>query len=243
MDWTQLPRTEKTDKRLEDVVLQDGTTAINVGYGIHLYRNAIKKDECKKIIDTLENEISLGLPNVQWSGAKVNDKDNIDSVRNCLDIKIKKEHLGQYLPKTANLEYIYDAVNNPLDNCLRHYESLWHLRMHYKETFNFVKYLPGKYFKIHGDHGPYYACTVSAVVYLNDDYDGGELEFPRQNLIIKPEAGDIMMFPSNYVYEHASLEVFSGTKYSVVIMMDYNDMWHKPNTEYGYTNLGQNNNA
>jgi predicted 2-oxoglutarate/Fe(II)-dependent dioxygenase YbiX len=68
---------------------------------------------------------------------------------------------------------------------------------------------------------------VSAVVYLNDDYDGGEIEFPRHNLTLKPKAGDIILFPSNFVYEHASLNISSGTKYSVVIMMDYNDLYHK----------------
>ena len=105
--------------------------------------------------------------------------------------------------------------------------------MHYKEAFNFVKYLPGKFFKIHGDHGPYYVCTISAVIYLNDDYEGGEIEFTRHGLVVKPEAGDIIVFPSNFVYEHSSLEVISGTKYSVVVMTDYNDMHHQivPNHE------------
>jgi predicted 2-oxoglutarate/Fe(II)-dependent dioxygenase YbiX len=60
-------------------------------------------------------------------------------------------------------------------------------------------------------------------VYLNDDYEGGELWFPRFNLTIKPKAGDVVVFPSTYIYEHASQDMVSGTKYSVVIMSDYND--------------------
>lgn len=227
MDWTTLPRLEKTNKRLDDFALEDGTIVKNIDYGINLYKNAIKKEDCDYIINTLENEISLGIPLIQWSGATVNDKENIDHVRNCVDLKYKKEHLGKGLPKNESLSKIHDMVRIELDKCMRHYESLWHLQMNYYEAFNFVKYLPGKYFKIHGDHGPYYACTVSAVVYLNDDYDGGEIEFVRQGLVVKPEVGDIVVFPSNFVYEHASLEVRSGIKYSVVIMTDYNDMHHK----------------
>lgn len=227
MNWTNLPRTETTKKRLDDVVLPDGTVAINLDYGIHLYRNAIKKNDCDKIISDLEKEISKGIPGIQWSSAQVNDREDQDYVRNCVDLKFKPENLGKHIPDNDVLRNVYGIVDKGLDVALNHYESLWHLKMHYKEAFNFVKYLPGKYFKIHGDHGPYYSCTVSAVVYLNDDYDGGEIEFVRQGLVVKPQAGDIVMFPSNYVYEHASLEVHSGIKYSVVIMTDYNDMHHK----------------
>lgn len=227
MDWTKLPRLEKTTNRLEDQVLFDGTIAQNVDFGIHLYKKAIKEEDCKKIIADLENEIAKGIPGIEWSGAQVNDKENVDYVRNCVDLKYKKKNLGKHLPENEVLANCHDMVEKELDKCLNHYESLWHLKMHYKEAFNFVKYLPGKYFKIHGDHGPYYTCTVSAVVYLNDDYDGGEIEFIRQGLVVKPEAGDIILFPSNYVYEHASLEVTSGIKYSVVIMTDYNDQFHK----------------
>lgn len=226
MDWTSLPRLETTSKRLEDAILYDGTVVKNLDYGINLYKGAIKKQDCEKIIKDLENEISLGIPGIKWSGAQVNDNKDVDHVRNCVDLKFKKEDLGKNMPQSAVLAEIHTKVDNALDKCLQHYESLWHLKMHYKEAFNFVKYMPGKYFKIHGDHGPYYACTISAVVYLNDDYDGGEIEFIRQGLVVKPEVGDIVMFPSNFVYEHASLEVRSGIKYSVVIMTDYNDLHH-----------------
>ena len=237
MNWTDLPRLEKLNKRLPDTKIQDDITVINAGYGINIYRNAIKKDECKNIIDRLENEISFGIPGIQWRGAQVNDTQDNDYVRNCVDLKFKKENLGTpYLPDNQTLREIHDSVENSLDKCLRHYESLWHLKMHYKEAFNFVKYMPGKYFKVHADHGPYYACTISAVVYLNDDYDGGELSFVRQELDIKPEAGDIILCPSNFVYEHASLEIRSGTKYCVVVMTDYNDLHHQPES-YDYSRI------
>jgi len=227
VNWTELPRLEKTISRLEDLDIGDKVIAKNIDYGINLYKNAIKKEDCIKIINDLESEISLNIPGIKWSGAQVNGDQNVDDVRNCVDLKFKKENLGKHLPANKTLEEIHTKVENALDKCLNHYESLWHLKMHYKEAFNFVKYLPGKYFKIHGDHGPYYACTISAVVYLNDNYEGGEIEFIRQGLVVKPEAGDIVIFPSNFVYEHASLEITSGIKYSVVIMTDYNDLYHK----------------
>lgn len=235
-NWTDLPRLEKLDKRLPNITIQDNITVINAGYGINIYRNAIKKDECSNIINKLENEISLGIPGIQWRGAQVNDTQDNDYVRNCVDLKFKKEDLGVGLPSNQALKDVHDSVEKSLDQCLRHYESLWHLKMHYKEAFNFVKYNPGKYFKVHADHGPYYACTISAVAYLNDDYVGGELNFVRQELTIKPEAGDIILCPSNFVYEHASLEITSGTKYCVVMMTDYNDLHHQPES-YDYSRI------
>lgn len=226
-EWFDLPRVEKNNYRIPENIINNGVRVINLDYGINLYRNAISKEICQEIIDKVENATSLGIEDLEWRGAKVNDKSNIDAVRNCLDLKVKRDNLGKHQTFDQGLFDAHKHVEDSLDVCLRHYESLWHLQMQYKEAFNFVKYLPGKYFKIHGDHGPYYTCTISAVVYLNDDYVGGELEFVRQNLKIKPEAGDIVLFPSNFVYEHASCEVFEGTKYSVVIMTDYNDLYHK----------------
>jgi predicted 2-oxoglutarate/Fe(II)-dependent dioxygenase YbiX len=104
------------------------------------------------------------------------------------------------------------------------YGRYWGVGMMAYEAFNFVKYEgAGTHFKIHADHGPTYVTTVSIVVYLNDDYEGGEIWFPRFDLTHKPKAGDIVVFPSTYIYEHASQDMVSGTKYSVVIMSDYND--------------------
>ena len=54
-NWTDLPRLETESQRLEDTNIGNGIVAINAGYGIHIYRNAIKKDECQNIINKLEN--------------------------------------------------------------------------------------------------------------------------------------------------------------------------------------------
>ena len=225
LSWMDLPRDEKTKSRLPDTDFH-GVKVQNLSYGINLYKNAIPAEQCKYIIETLENSLSN---NTQygWKKAQVNDKIEVSENRNCLDFKYKREDLHEQMPNYQNLFDIHKMVEDRLDFCLSHYQSLWHLNMGYKEAFNFVKYEPGKYFKIHGDHGPFYTCTVSAVVYLNDDYEGGEIDFIRQELKVKPSIGDIILFPSNYVYEHASCEVFSGTKYSVVIMLDYNDKYHR----------------
>lgn len=56
---------------------------------------------------------------------------------------------------------------------------------------------------------------ISTVSYLNDNYDGGEIEFRHSNVKIKPEAGSIVFFPSNFLYVHEIMPIKSGTRYSM----------------------------
>lgn len=59
--------------------------------------------------------------------------------------------------------------------------------------------------------------VVSGVFYLNSNYSGGEILFPNQNLLIKPEAGSLVIFPSIQPYIHVPQSVTKGTKYMVTI--------------------------
>lgn len=43
--------------------------------------------------------------------------------------------------------------------------------------------------------------TVGGLVYLNEDYEGGELYFPDIDKTIKPKYGDLVFFPCNYMHE------------------------------------------
>jgi hypothetical protein len=56
---------------------------------------------------------------------------------------------------------------------------------------------------------------ITYTVYLNDDYEGGEIEFidERDNRLItyKPKAGDITVFPSGKPYWHSAKAVSSGS--------------------------------
>jgi predicted 2-oxoglutarate/Fe(II)-dependent dioxygenase YbiX len=52
----------------------------------------------------------------------------------------------------------------------------------------------------------------TVIVYLNDDYDGGELYFKNFDIKIKPKAGSIVIFPSVKPYIHESLPVLTNRK-------------------------------
>ena len=55
--------------------------------------------------------------------------------------------------------------------------------------------------------------NFSAVIYLNDDFTGGETEFPHHNKKIVPKMGSVMVFPPTWQYPHAGLRVHKGVKY------------------------------
>ena len=76
------------------------------------------------------------------------------------------------------------------------------------------KYSTGKSMGPHvDDYGDGENPNISVVLYLNDNYDGGEIYFKEQDIKIKPEAGSIVIFPSVEPYYHESLPVTDGIKY------------------------------
>ena len=57
--------------------------------------------------------------------------------------------------------------------------------------------------------------TLSCVGLLNDDYEGGEF-IMFDNHEIKFKQGDLIIFPSNFLYPHKVEPVTRGTRYSFV---------------------------
>ena len=52
-----------------------------------------------------------------------------------------------------------------------------------------------------------------AIIYLNDDFDGGDLLFPLQQERTIPKKGSVVVFPCNYTYPHVSQPVVKGNKH------------------------------
>jgi alkanesulfonate monooxygenase SsuD/methylene tetrahydromethanopterin reductase-like flavin-dependent oxidoreductase (luciferase family) len=57
-------------------------------------------------------------------------------------------------------------------------------------------------------------------VYLNDNYDGGELSFINQNLSFKPKAGDLVLYPGNVHYWH-DVAPAHGSRYIMPLWFDF----------------------
>ena len=195
--------------------------------GVIVYKNAIAEE--LDIINRLESTIgnSTTMP-FMWCEALVGYSQKMPEYRDCVDCKIGQVHIDNlhHYPQFTELKNIYEDTANAIRACMTDYQSRYNINMEYMEAINFIRYGENQHFQVHTDHGFSYTCTVSSVVYFNDNYEGGELWFPYLDLTFKPEAGDIVMFPSTFIYAHAARPVTSGVKYSGVTMFDYNDRNH-----------------
>lgn len=61
--------------------------------------------------------------------------------------------------------------------------------------------------------------THSAIVYLNDDFEGGEIVYPQKDFTYKPVAGSCVIHPAGAEHLHKVNPVTKGDRYCVVIRL------------------------
>lgn len=198
------------------------------GSGIWVYRDVLPKN--LNIIERLNSVLNDPTNHYHYEEAMVGYGVKMPDYRDCFDFKYKKSDIAQdRSPAGLALHSLADDVYYRQLQAVKHYTKHYNIgELRYWEATNYIKYGPGQHFQEHHDHGFSYNCVVSAVAFPNDDYEGGELFFRLQNVTVKAKAGDLYLFPSNFMYPHRAMPVVSGTKYSMVTMLDYSDKYHQP---------------
>jgi hypothetical protein len=196
--------------------------------GIWVYRDVIPEE--LNVISRLEEVLNSSDNDYSYSEGFVGYRMKMPKYRDCFDFKYKKTDLEKDLSEDSlKLQKLWDDVHYRILQAVKDYCNRYNImELRYWEAMNFIKYGPGQHFMEHHDAGYSYNCTLSAVAYPNDNYEGGELFFRLNNLKIRPQAGDLYLFPSNFMYPHQAMPVESGFKYSIVTMLDYSDKFHKP---------------
>ena len=98
------------------------------------------------------------------------------------------------------------------------------LRVRKDRGFRLLKYESGQEYIAHSDRGSQFLeresvipiRQLTGILLLNDDYKGGELEFPGRKIVIKPEKNSIIIFPASFIYSHKVNKVSKGIRYSLV---------------------------
>ena len=109
-----------------------------------------------------------------------------------------KKNLDKYRIDNNILEYIYTNVLN----------------------IEILKYEDTGFYSWHTDHFSQIPRTLSCILLLNNDYEGGNLCFRNPDgsgeweVEVKPNR--MIIWPSNFMYPHTVKPITKGTRYSVV---------------------------
>lgn len=169
-------------------------------------RKFIPDKICKKIIsyfdDSFEDAITVG-------GLDKN-------IRNCL----KQEIL---YTNTLGKKIVSNYIQSKMYEIAEIYKSK-HSYFNFKKLsqLEILKYDANGYdagYKYHVDFAG--SCSerhISISINLNNDYTGGEFVFDMKGDIKQypQNTGDVLVFPSNFLYPHQVNKIISGTRYALI---------------------------
>jgi len=216
---------------------------------VYYYEDGVKDfEELMKTIDELDSlEASTGASSWHdWTAS--NDKDFIYGSTKTFDIN---QINGLEEPYKSKMAFVYKTIMDSFYDVSKDYALALgdtdEPRLF--PTFNIKKYKEGTSMGAHFDQlDGDQTLRYSLVMYLNDDFDGGEISFTmsdysgildrqtphpdyshpdNEKLIdfsVKPKAGSIIIFPSSAPYHHTAHLVKSKFKYMVPGHWIHNNM-------------------
>lgn len=124
--------------------------------------------------------------------------------------------------RTADGSAIHWLIEDPATHAInRRLAALTRSDVTQGEPLQMLRYRPGQEYRPHYDFlDEPNRRVMTALIYLNDDYEGGETAFPNIGLNVKGRTGDVLTFTSlgpdgklEPLSRHAGLPVVRGTKY------------------------------
>jgi hypothetical protein len=193
---------------------------------VYYYTNVI--EDPKKLVEAIENDNKD--PWGEWMACSGQEY-----------VYGTDKSISEADPSDEKNTYIYSTLQKAFDDVARDYAAAHGITDEPKlfPMYPIKKYMAGTFMGAHfdqqeGDE----RLKVSFVMYLNDDYEGGEISFtirdpkgPIQgptpdsdfanadpssyHFAVKPKAGSIIVFPPSPPYHHTAHLVKSGFKYMV----------------------------
>lgn len=160
---------------------------------------------CRKMIESIREHQA-------WTSAKVSRRGADGEMRSVVDPehRIASVLFSQHL---SALRAKFDLkMNEILKPLVKH---LWGHQLSEHEGTQLVRYSSGGHYIPHSDVGRQTRNRYYTVLcYLNDDFEGGNTQFPSFNRSVTPRCGKAVLFPSGYL--HGGEPVTSGQKYVLV---------------------------
>lgn len=184
-------------------------SAGNIPPGFLLIQNFLSSSQCKKLIASVDRQTSI---QARVQDPSDNNKTTVSEHRNN-----EISNLGQ---DTGLINDLFKAL---FRNQVKEYygKPLAHF-----EKPQCLKYSAGGHYQFHADSENWNSelkCwqkhinrDVSLLLYLNDDFTGGEIVFPNFNFKLKPQQGMLLCFPSDHRYVHKAEKTLSGKRYVIV---------------------------
>jgi hypothetical protein len=185
---------------------------VTIGGCIDIYENIWPNPE--ETIQKIETECNNPNSGIHWERATTIGQGAHQSSRTNKMLGVTYFSQVSNNPVCQNIHNQFNTLllSTSIPYASRYYlnEGLWH------EPYSILKYDQGEEYKPHYDGHTAIGRTISAVCYLNNDYEGGEIEFVHHKVKIKPEPGMLILFPSNFAYTHIAHPIKKGTKYLLV---------------------------
>jgi hypothetical protein len=188
--------------------------------GILVTDNALSDEICAEAVENLSGIIDeLGHQGLTAGGVNTTYKKS-------RDIRLVDETLSLVanddvrLVLTNFVNSLQQAINICYSEYRRNMQALWHLSGMYDSGFQVQRYSKvNDYYREHVDSFPWIGelstRALSVVVYLNDIEQGGETDFPLQDIKVKPKSGRICVFPSNFTHPHSGNPSLGSDKWIV----------------------------
>lgn len=182
---------------------------IRLSKDIVVYENFITPEESAKIVKVLDNVASNGT--LTWMPISF-----YESYSSTLPTDGDPEILEQDLPTDIFSQIksgIIDAVASVHDLAPKTVVQI---------GYHTQKWEPGAYARLHSDNtddkgnsGAFTRSRYAAFLYLNDDFDGGLLKFPKQGIELSPKVGMLAAFAGGFENMHEVSLIESGVRYTI----------------------------
>lgn len=152
-----------------------------------------------------------------WEPAQIlmDEKPTVDeSARNCFNYFLT--HLQGTCHPQDPIRRLRESVDAMFDEIASMYSERYFLPELVSNETVLLRYEEGNFFHPHFDEAKQFPRNVSMTYFVNDNYEGGELEFVEFGVRSKPEAGKVVVFSSAYPYMHTVKPVSKGIRYAIV---------------------------